>query len=209
MPQYDVYEDPPSLSRSPPLGEGHNDAQTLKSSPVIPVSLRRLDSPIAGPGISAKDEGIYHIPSPDKDRFHTAMSAHTHARHSALVRDESASHLIPMTLTHPVALDPSPKSLNAEERASLAEYTKAQADNESIRLALACELCGDNLNDKNQVNDPLEFAKEAHMLNGGWMHRSRASCELLIDRPAGETWETRDVQTRDVEALRARPRGAL
>lgn len=109
-----------------------------------------------------------------------------------------------MTLTHSVSLDPSPKSLSAEERASLADYTKAESDNESIRLALACEKCGGDTDGEKPVDDPEEFAKEAHMLNGGWMHRSRASCDLLVDRPVGETWETRDV-----EALRVRPRGAL
>jgi len=200
MPQYDAYEEPLALSTSQEPGEIHDGVHTTKPAS---IPLGQPGNPLLEPGIAVKNDGIYRIVS-DNDPFHAAMSSHTRARHSSLVREDSGTRLIPTTLTHPVSSDPSPKTLNAEERVSLAEYTKAQADNDSIRLALACERCGEDLNHKNQANDPDEFAKEAHMLNGGWMHRSRASCELLSDRPAAETWETKDV-----ESLRVRPKGAL
>jgi hypothetical protein len=199
MPQYDAYEEPLALTPSIPLGEGHDGIQ---ARPAIP--LGQPGNPIIEPDIPAKT-GIYTIPtSSDNDPFHAAMSSHTHLRHSGLYRQDSGENLVPSTLTHSASLDPSPKTLNETEKASLASYTKSQSDDDSIRLVLACERCGEDLNKKNMANDPDEFAKEAHMLNGGWMHRSRASCELLSERNAGETWETRNV-----EAMRARPRGAL
>jgi len=204
MPQYDAYEEPLALNPSISLGEGHDGVQETTPQVPLAIPLGQPGNPILEPGIPVKNDGIYHIQSQNNDPFHSAMSSHTHARHSNLVRHDSGTNLIPTTLTHPASSDPSPKTLNAEERVWLAAYIKAQADNDSIRLALACERCGEDLNHKNQTNDPNEFAKEAHMLNGGWMHRSRGSCELLSDRPAAETWETRDV-----EGLRARPRGAL
>jgi len=34
----------------------------------------------------------------------------------------------------------------------------------------------------------IEFDEEKHMLNGGWMHRSRGSCELLRER---KSWDAR------------------
>ena len=204
MPQYDAYEDPLALTPSNSLGEGHDGVQT--ATPTLPgaIPLGQPGNPILEPGIPVKNDGIYHIQSQNSDPFHSAMSSHTHARHSTLARGDSGGNLIPTTLTHPKSSDPSPKSLNAEERASLAEYTKAQADNDSIRLALSCERCGEDLNHKDQTNDIDEFGKEAHMLNGGWMHRSRASCALLSDRAVGETYETKGV-----ENFRPRPRGAL
>jgi len=198
MPQYDAYEDPLALTPSHELSGGHDGIQ-----PAALIPLGQPGNPILEPGIPVKNDGIYHITS-NNDPFHASMSSHTHARHSSLRREESGTHLVPTTLTHPASSDPSPKTLNATEAASLAAYIKAQADNDSIRLALACERCGEDLNHKNQTNDPEEFAKEAHMLNGGWMHRSRASCELLSDRPVGETYEAGNV-----DALRSRPRGAL
>lgn len=201
MPQYDAYEEPLALTPSTSLGEGHDGVQAPPS-----IALGQPGNPIIEPNMPAKlDTGIYTIPtSSNNDPFHSAMSSHTHLRHSGLTRADSGQNLISSTLTHSASLDPSPKTLNESEKASLAAYTKAQADDDSIRLVLACERCGEDLNAKNMANDPDEFAKEAHMLNGGWMHRSRASCELLSERDAGETWETKDV-----EAMRARPRGAL
>ena len=204
MPQYDAYEDPLALNPSVPLGEGHDGVQTTSALPKSPIPLGQPGNPILEPGIPVKNDGIYKIIPENNDPFHSAMSSHTHARHTTLTHEDSGAHLVPSTLTHPSSLDPSPKTLNPTELASLAAYTKAQADDDSIRLVLACERCGEDLNHKNQTNDPHEFAKEAHMLNGGWMHRSRASCELLSERVASETWETKDL-----EAMRARPRGAL
>lgn len=203
MPQYDPYEEPLALSPSLELGEGHDGIQATTAQTPSAIPLGQPGNPILEPGIPVTNDGIYKILPAQNDPFHAAMSSHTHARHSSLVREDSGTKLVPSTLTHPKSLDPSPKTLNPAELASLAAYTKAQADEDSIRLVLACERCGEDLNLKNQTNDPNEFAKEAHMLNGGWMHRSRASCELLSERVAGETWETKDV-----EALRARPRGA-
>jgi hypothetical protein len=200
MPQYDAYEDPLALS------SGHDGVQ-----PTIPVPgtvgspLTKINTPDRGAQAQVEGgNGIYKIQSPNNGPFHASMSSHTHARHSSLTHTDRGTHLIPSTLTHSASIDPSPKTLNAEEQASLAAYIKAQADNDSIRLALACERCGQDLAKENRINDPAEFAKEAHMLNGGWMHRSRASCALLSERAAGETWETKDV-----ESMRARPRGAL
>ena len=171
MPQYDAYEEPPALSpsRASDLGEGHDGAQP-----------------------HVQGDGIYKIADheSENDAFHSAMSSHTHARHSSLLRTDSGSGLIPST-TH--SSDPSsPKVLTAEESASLAAYTKAQADDDSIRLVLACQRCGQDLAKENRTNDIDEFAKEAHMLNGGWMHRSRASCELLADRPVSGLIGSRD-----------------
>lgn len=200
MPQYDAYEEPLALN------SGQNGVQLPTQVPdVVGSPLTKSNTPDRGAQQQTeKADGIYKITSPNNDPFHAAMSSHTHARHSNLTRTDSGTHLIPSTLTHPSSLDPSPKSLNAEEQASLAAYTKAQADDDSIRLVLACERCGQDLDKENRSNDPNEFAKEAHMLNGGWMHRSRGSCELLSERVAGETWETRDAG-----AMRARPREAL
>lgn len=195
MPQYDAYEEPLPLSPSVKLGEGHDGVQT--PTPTVPKPTR------GQPHVQGSD--IYKIADHEarNDPFHNAMSSHTHNRHSSLTCTDTGTNLIPTTLTHPAYLD-SPKVLSAEEDASLAAYAKAQADNDSIRLILACERCGHDLAKDNRTNNPKEFAKEAHMLNGGWMHRSRQNCELLSDRPAAETWESLDV-----EALRARPRGAL
>lgn len=206
MPQYDAYEEPLALTPSIPLGEGHDGIQ---ATPAIP--LGQPGNPIIEPDMPAKttpakksNNGIYTVPASNNDPFHTAMTSHTHLRHSGLTRADSGTDLIPSTLTHSASLDPDPRTLNDTEKASLASYTKAQADDDSIQLVLACERCGEDLNAKNKANDPNEFAKEAHMLNGGWMHRSRASCELLSERAAGETWETQDA-----EAMRARPRETL
>lgn len=199
MPQYDAYEEPLALTSSIPLGEGHDGIQT---APVIP--LGQPGNPILEPDAPAKHTGIYTIPAAQNDPFHAAMTSHNHLRHSGLTRTDEGQNLIPSTLTHSASLDPSPRTLNETEKASLAAYTKAQADDDSIRLVLACERCGEDLNAKNKANDPHEFAKEAHMLNGGWMHRSRGSCDLLSERNAGETWETSDAG-----AMRARPREVL
>jgi hypothetical protein len=200
MPQYDAYEDPLVL------GSGHDGVQpTIPVPDTIGSPLTKINTPDRGAQAQAEGgNGIYKIQSPNNDPFHASMSSRTHARHSSLTHTDNGTHLIPSTLTHPASLDPSPKTLNAEEQASLAAYIKTQADNDSIRLALACERCGQDLAKENRINDPAEFAKEAHMLNGGWMHRSRASCELLSERAAGETWETKDV-----ESMRTRPREAL
>ena len=198
MPQYDAYEEPRPLSPSLELDKGHAGVPTA----TIPQPTTQASAALGSqPHVQGSD--IYKIPDQNNDSFHSAMSAHQHARHSSLTRTEPGSNLIPTTLTHAAFLD-SPKTLTAEEKTSLAAFTKAQADDDSIRLILACERCGKDLNEVNQTNGISEFTKEAHMLKGGWMHRSRASCELLSDRPAGETWESLDV-----EALRARPRGAL
>jgi hypothetical protein len=201
MPQYDAYEEPLALTPSIPLGEGHDGIQATP-----PIPLGQPGNPIIEPDMPAKNSntGVYTVPSSNNDPFHAAMTSHTHLRHSGLTRPDPAADLIPSTLTHRSSLDPDPKTLNDVEKASLAAYTKAQEDDDSIRLVLACERCGEDLNAKNKANDPNEFAKEAHMLNGGWMHRSRASCELLSERAAGETWETQDT-----EAMRARPRETL
>ena len=175
MPEYDAYD---GIITAPALVPSTTTSRTPFGQP---------GNPILEPGIPVMSDHIYKTHPSNNDPFHSAMSSRTHERHSSLIREESGNHLIPKTLTHPASTDPSPNQLNAEEEASLAAYTKAQSDNDSIHLILACERCGEDINHKNQTNDPNEFAKEAHMLNGGWMHRSRASCELLSDRPAVET----------------------
>lgn len=188
MPQYDAYEDPlTSTTTSHELGEGHDGIQTAPThAPSTTTSQTphgQSGHPVLEPGVPVMSDGIYKIHPSNNDPFHSAMSSHTHERHSSLVHEDPGAHLVQTTLTHPASADPSPKTLNAAEQASLAAYTKAQADDDSIRLVLACERCGEDLNHKNQTNDPNEFAKEAHMLNGGWMHRSQARCEL--SRPKG------------------------
>ena len=187
MPQYDAYEDP--LALSPPhacdLCESHTGDQKSTSRIFNPVPHAK---PVIDSQSRIQDNGIYKIADHESahDPFHSAMSSHTHARHSSLNHPNSGSRLIPST-TGPS--DPtSPKVLTADEAASRAAYTKAQADDDSTRLILACERCGKDL----AKNNITEFAKEAHMLNGGWMHRSRDSCELLADRPVSGLKGSRD-----------------
>ena len=177
MPQYDAYEEPLALSPSLELEKGRDGVQTTTPAITIPSGV----PPHQGPG-------NYKVTDHEanNDPFHSSMSSHTHARHASLAHiDSGTSYIIPATLTHPAALDLA-EDLSAEEKASLAAYTKRQADEDSIHLILACERCGQDLAKQARKNDPKEFAKEAHMLNGGWMHRSRASCDLFAGHTAGD-----------------------
>jgi len=202
MPQYDAYEEPLAPSDMTELNPGHDRVQPDSNFPV----LTKINTPNRGaqPHIESGN-GTYQIRPENNDPIHSAESNHTHARHASLPRHDSGQNLVPTSPgPYPGAVD-NPKVLSTEEQKSLAALTAAQAEDDNIRLVLACERCGQDLVRR---QDPTTHAgdvtKAAQARNGGWMHRSRGSCELLSDRPAAETWETKDL-----EALRARPRGAL
>ena len=138
---------------------------------------------------------LRHLPTANheerNDPSHYAISSQTHNRHCSLTRTDHGTNIIPTMLTHPACLD-SHEVLSAEEKASLAAYTKVQADEDSIRLILACEW------------SRPDFARDGRTEIPDGLHRSRASCELLSGRLVEETGESRVL-----ESSRARSRGAL
>jgi len=185
MPQYDAYEDPlPVESALAP-----NAKQMPPTSPLSKVLINK-------PLTTCHDEGINKISdtdTPEVDQNSPPPSPyHFHRRHSHLSRQqgpmiESFSFPEPST---------SPMRLTSAEKDQLEQFNKSQQQDDAIRMDLqssqqeAKEIAKEHREQEWKAKDAeIEFDEKKHMLKGGWMHRSRGSCELLQDRKL--SWDAR------------------
>ena len=80
------------------------------------------------------------------------------------------------------------KDLSPAEKLQLREFERSQQQDDDFRMFLEPDRHESEAATKREEGtwrDPEESKGEKHMLRGGWMHRSRASCELLRDHKYG------------------------
>ena len=108
---------------------------------------------------------------------------HFRRRHSNLFRQESPMEKsIESSYGFPEPRSTSPKILSPAKRDQLAELERSQKPSDTTRTDLeSSQNNEEETANKHREQERVDMDMETHMLRGGWMHRSRASCELLQD----------------------------
>lgn len=79
----------------------------------------------------------------------------------------------------------SPKDLSPAEKLQLREFERSQQQDDDFRMILESDRHASEAATRRKEEtgrDAEEPKEEKHISRGGWMHRSRGSCELLQDR---------------------------
>ena len=172
MPQYDAYEDPMPVMSPPDQVADH-----------IPSRSSFSKVPVNKPLTNCYGEGVNKPSDTDTPEMNAnsppSSPYHFHRRHSHLSRQNSPmENPIESSFNFPEPSSTSPKFCLRH----LGELERSQQQDDNIRMDLESgQKNVEETANKHQEQEPVDIDLERHMLQGGWMHRSRASCELLRD----------------------------
>lgn len=175
----------PLLVGSP---QGPNAGQTPPASPLSRFLTNKPLKTCHDQGINKPSDTETHeidqaSPPPSPYRFHRR---HSHLSHHQEPVVDSSSVPEPST---------SPDKLSQIEKDQPAPSEQPQQQDEAARTDLhpgqqgAKDTAKERREQEWKAKDAeIEFDEEKHILKGGWMHRSRGSCELLRER---KSWDAR------------------
>ena len=172
MPQSDPHKDPePTTTQHEQVLEGAPQRPSLSKTPTNKALVTCYNDGINQPSDTDTPEIDPKLPSP----------RHFHRRHSLLSPPESLVEN-PLESGTFSSSQASPTDMSSAQKPHLRELERSRKPDDDIKMILnqhdteaAAERKKENRRD---VKGPQG---DSRILRGGWMHRSRASCELLAD----------------------------
>jgi hypothetical protein len=172
MPQSEPHNDP-----EPPMTQHE---QVLEGAPRRP-SLIKI--PTNKALVTCYDEGISKLSDTDTPEIDPDLPSprHLHRRRSLLSPLESPMKKPGESVTFSSS-QKSPEEMSPAQTAHLRELERSRRPDDDIKVILNRQESEAAAKRKEENRrDIMEPEEERHILRGGWMHRSRASCELLRD----------------------------
>jgi hypothetical protein len=174
MPQYDACEDvEPTMTQQ---------KQVLEDAPRRPS---RIEIPINRALVTCYDEGINKPSDTDTPEINQDLPSprHFHRRHSLLSSPVSPTENPLESATFPDSRV-SPRDLSTADKLHPREFEHLQQQADDIKMGFESDRQESKAaTDRKEETrrDVEDSGAESISYKGGWMHRSRANCELLRD----------------------------
>jgi hypothetical protein len=179
MPQYDAYEEPSPIT-IPHISHTHADISLPLPTSLLRPATRRASISHPTPILQSLQTPLQLPP--------TTFTAGT----PPSLETTGPVRILSHQPRHPSPAS-TPRRLSTwagSEQKQLAEFEASQKQDDEISIMTACDhyapekaAAGAGVSANPCDCDPTgEFNHEVHMLNGGWIHRTRASCERLSER---------------------------